>query len=641
MCSVRTLVHVLCLTITAAQVSNGLSFSVNNYTRVRRETSCPEDLPFALPSFPCNSGECVDGSYECNGHKDCKDGSDETDACKRIQCASFLFTCNYGACIKKELQCNGVSDCADNSDESSCPKANEIVNVCTDNEFRCSSGQCINKQFKCDGKADCIDQTDEIKATCFDVECPGTKYKCDYGACTVQNAECNGVVDCFDGSDEAPSLCTINAAPGQPPPSQPSPTPRPPSAAPGSCVLPAHPGSGHWSIFGVGNTLSPGSVVTQGTILNVECDKGYLLDGNITLYCRGGEWSANVGRCQKVCPVRNSTPNLNVTCIYQNKQTQNCTEAIDGTLAKFKCASFYEDFGLNRKPVHICQDGNWDQREPKCEPVCGQKTVEATPLIIEGTNVTKGEYPWQVALYRKSDKALICGGSLLNQRVILTAAHCVTDQYAELLSKENYFVAVGKYYNKHDDKRDTEAQFSELHSMHISEEYRGDKQNYLGDIAILVTVKVFTLSRRVQPVCLDAGLNFNIARNEIGYVTGWGFTVENSAPSDVLKELKVPAVDTSQCRSELPEDYDIYLTHDKMCAGYIDKGTSVCRGDSGGGLVFKHDGRYWITGIVSIAPTSPENVSGCDSSKYGLYTKVSNYVNSFILKMLAKYKTFA
>ena len=126
-------------------------------------------------------------------------------------------------------------------------------------------------------------------------------------------------------------------------------------------------------------------MVTQGTILNVECDKGYLLDGNITLYCRGGEWSANVGRCQskvfrwfyalycfvfvaEVCPVRNSTPNLNVTCIYQNKQTQNCTEAIDGTLAKFKCASFYEDFGLNRKPVHICQDGNWDQREPKCEP---------------------------------------------------------------------------------------------------------------------------------------------------------------------------------------------------------------------------------------------------------------------------------
>ena len=85
--------------------------------------------------------------------------------------------------------------------------------------------------MKCDGKADCVDQTDEIKATCFDVECPGTKYKCEYGACTVRNAQCNGVIDCFDGSDEAPSVCH-NAAPRRPPPPQPLPTPRPPSAAP-------------------------------------------------------------------------------------------------------------------------------------------------------------------------------------------------------------------------------------------------------------------------------------------------------------------------------------------------------------------------------------------------------------------------
>ncbi|XP_063925673.1 modular serine protease-like [Zophobas morio] len=640
MCDVRTLVHVLCLTITAVQVSNGLSFSVNNYTRVRRETSCPEDLPFSLPSFPCNSGECVDGSKECDGHKDCEDGSDETDACKEIECAYFMFTCDYGACIKKELECNGVSDCADGSDESRCPKANKIVNDCSYNEFRCSSGQCIDIWLKCDGKADCVDQTDEIKATCFDVECPGTKYKCEYGACTVRNAQCNGVIDCFDGSDEAPSVCH-NAAPRRPPPPQPLPTPRPPSAAPSSCVLPAHPGSGHWSIFGIRNRLSPGAVVTQGTILNVECNRGYKLDGNNVLFCRGGEWSANVGRCQRVCPVRKSTPNLNVTCVYKNMETENCTEAINGTLVKFKCASFYENFDLNRQAVHICQDGNWDQTEPKCQPVCGQKTVEATPLIIEGTNVTKGEYPWQVAIYRKSDNLLICGGSLLNQRVILTAAHCVTNENAEPLPEGDYFVAVGKYYNKYDDKRDTKAQFSKLQSIHISEEYGGYKQNYLGDIAILVTVKVFTLSRRVQPVCLDSGLNFNVAKNEIGYVTGWGFTVENSSPSDVLKELKVPAIDTSQCKSELPEDYDIYLTHDKMCAGYVDKGISVCKGDSGGGLVFKHGDRYWITGIVSVAPVSSNNVNGCDSSQYGLYTKVSNYIKSFILKILAKYETFA
>jgi hypothetical protein len=41
----------------------------------------------------------------------------------------------------------------------------------------------------------------------------------------------------------------------------------------------------------------------------------------------------------------------------------------------------------------------------------------------------------------------------------------------------------------------------------------------------------------------------------------------------VLKELKVPAVSTEQCSSAIPEDYDIYLTHDKLCAGYLDNGT--------------------------------------------------------------------
>jgi hypothetical protein len=42
----------------------------------------------------------------------------------------------------------------------------------------------------------------------------------------------------------------------------------------------------------------------------------------------------------------------------------------------------------------------------------------------------------------------------------------------------------------------------------------------------------------------------------------------------VLKELKVPAVSTEQCSSAIPEDYDIYLTHDKLCAGYLDNGTT-------------------------------------------------------------------
>ena len=65
----------------------------------------------------------------------------------------------------------------------------------------------------------------------------------------------------------------------------------------------------------------------------------------------------------------------------------------------------------------------------------------------------------------------------------------------------------------------------------------------------------------------------------------------------------------------------------------------MCKGDSGGGLVFKHDGRYYVTGIVSLSPTSPFLVNGCDSQQYGLYTQVSKYINNFILAKLAEYKS--
>ena len=41
--------------------------------------------------------------------------------------------------------------------------------------------------------------------------------------------------------------------------------------------------------------------------------------------------------------------------------------------------------------------------------------------------------------------------------------------------------------------------------MYVPTQYRGDIQNYFGDIAILVTKKTFSLSSRVQPVCVDWG----------------------------------------------------------------------------------------------------------------------------------------
>lgn len=64
------------------------------------------------------------------------------------------------------------------------------------------------------------------------------------------------------------------------------------------------------------------------------------------------------------------------------------------------------------------------------------------------------------------------------------------------------------------------------------------------------------------------------------------------------------------------------------------KGSAVCNGDSGGGLVFKQEGKYYLTGIISLSPAKDANV--CDSHQYTLFTKISVYIH-FIEEILNNY----
>lgn len=55
-------------------------------------------------------------------------------------------------------------------------------------------------------------------------------------------------------------------------------------------------------------------------------------------------------------------------------------------------------------------------------------------------------------------------------------------------------------------------------------------------------------------------------------VTGWGRTQPDGNLSDVLKELRLPFINYHDCKENLPRDFLKYLSNDKMCAGYLNKG---------------------------------------------------------------------
>ena len=59
---------------------------------------------------------------------------------------------------------------------------------------------------------------------------------------------------------------------------------------------------------------------------------------------------------------------MTVTCTYNGRTLDVCEKPLDGTLAKFRCADYYEDKGLERYPTHVCYNGEWNHLLPECLP---------------------------------------------------------------------------------------------------------------------------------------------------------------------------------------------------------------------------------------------------------------------------------
>lgn len=70
----------------------------------------------SVTEFLCQTGECIQLSFLCDGNPDCVNGQDEFN-CQNHTCHHMEFRCNSGTCIAAVWECDGEIDCADGSDE--------------------------------------------------------------------------------------------------------------------------------------------------------------------------------------------------------------------------------------------------------------------------------------------------------------------------------------------------------------------------------------------------------------------------------------------------------------------------------------------------------------------------------------------
>uniref|UniRef100_A0A8C8SB94 Peptidase S1 domain-containing protein n=1 Tax=Pelusios castaneus TaxID=367368 RepID=A0A8C8SB94_9SAUR len=244
---------------------------------------------------------------------------------------------------------------------------------------------------------------------------------------------------------------------------------------------------------------------------------------------------------------------------------------------------------------------------PPFSPACGQSM--ATSRIVGGQNAQNGEWPWQASIrYRGSH---ICGGSLITEQWVVSAAHCFNCQMFKsetLLIRKQQFL----YFQK------TRMPVIIVHSNY-------SPNTFASDIALVLLKKPLRYTTYILPVCLPDWSDF-IASGTQCWVTGWGTILknENLPPPRTLQEVQVSLMDAQMCN-------DLYskpilgftgsrpIKDDMLCAGYTEGGKDACQGDSGGPLVCFQTDLWFLIGIVSW---------GVDCGlayRPGVYTRVSAY----------------
>ncbi|XP_042870522.1 trypsin alpha-3-like [Penaeus japonicus] len=231
---------------------------------------------------------------------------------------------------------------------------------------------------------------------------------------------------------------------------------------------------------------------------------------------------------------------------------------------------------------------------------CGQK---ATSRIVGGETAGVNEWPWQAAIMYGSDQ--FCGGSLINDRYVLTAAHCTYDFVAKELS-----VRLGEHILSN--SSETEVVTRKVAKIIEHPYYKpGDEIN---DIALLKLSSPVAISETVLPVCMPPKKPRYAGKTAV--VTGWGHTESGGTASDTLLEVSVKVLSQVECRRG---NYGSAIKGTMLCAGSA--GKDSCQGDSGGPLVFKdRAGNYDQIGVVSWG-------IGCGDEGYpGVYTRVNKYL---------------
>ncbi|KAM7356750.1 brachyurin [Cochliomyia hominivorax] len=214
------------------------------------------------------------------------------------------------------------------------------------------------------------------------------------------------------------------------------------------------------------------------------------------------------------------------------------------------------------------------------------------------------KFPYQVMLIGKQlwRKRILCGGTLLDNRWILTAGHCT-------MGVTHFDVYLGT--KSVDESLESGKLVLRSNKYIVHEKF--NPITAANDIALVKLPEDIQFTSRIKPATLPYRMKTDQFTGSRVVATGWGAAGE-TRNSDPMQYTELRVISNAECSNE----FDV-ITDGVMCAKGLQDET-VCSGDSGGPLVLK--GTQMVVGITSFGPAD-----GCETNIPGGFTRVTHYLD--------------
>ncbi|CAD5120852.1 DgyrCDS9404 [Dimorphilus gyrociliatus] len=474
--------------------------------------------------------------------------NDKIIECKRRSLNRTI--CHY--CQPNEYQCENSMKCIDkrlvcNGDYDCGYKdlSDEEKCPCGEDEFTCSDGKCIPLEQRCDGFYDCLDD----ERNCTIKECDKYQWKCSTGFCIAISQRCDGTDDCDDSSDES------------------------------ECAL-----------LDRNNTLmyekpEPLPVCSEGwsaAFGEVACAQV----GGIYRSMKFMEYKGEIKRFLMLQQYLAGTNVQNFSAIS--------TKYMQGILIETPYCPYNKVITLDcRRDL---------------QSSCGRKSTKENQIasyIIGSFESETNAWPWSAHLQIKTRK---CGATVVKDRWVLTAAHCVSNNDPKQIQIRLGNSALFR----------TDSFKSGVKRIIVHPNYERNKFP-INDLALLESEKPLN----VTPICLPKIDSVFQGRKNC-FIAGWGRTIaeEKSSKPIRLREAHMHVWMNEKC--ELFYTKNGFINSSLYyCGGYESGKISSCLGDSGSPLMCPSKHNTWeLAGVTSFSSSLKCSQPGSPS----VFVKVNTYL---------------